>query len=118
MTAPTEPRPGSATPKAAWVGLPTRPIGWIAVGAAVVGLGSWIVLPIITGVFGETYPVTDTFVMPLIGAVLLVIAAVLNPLAIWVWKQKNALNLIAMLLTVGAALFVLPFVIGEGISGA
>ena len=117
MSAPTGPPARPAGPRSAWVGLPTRPIGWLAVAAAVVGLGSWIVLPIITTVFRETYPVTDTFVMPLIGAVLIVIAAVLNPLAIWVWKQKNALNLIAMLLTVGAALFLLPFVIGEGISG-
>lgn len=118
MSAPTGRQPGSATPKAQWGGLPTRPIGWVAVAAAVIGLGSWIVLPIITSIFRETYPVTDTFVMPLIGAVLIVIAAVLNPLAVWVWKQKNVLNLIAAVLTVGAALFLLPIVIGEGIAGA
>lgn len=118
MSTPTGPQPARAAPKPAWVGLPTRPIGWVAVVAAVIGLGSWIVLPIITSLFRETYPVTDTFVMPLIGAVLIFIAAVLNPLALWVWKQKNVLNLIATVLTVGAALFLLPIVIGEGISGA
>lgn len=108
----------SPTPKQPWATVPSRPIGWIAFGAAVVGIGSWFVLPLITTLFGETYPVTDTYVMPLIGAVLLFVAAVLNPLALWVWKQRNVLTLIATILTVGAALFILPIVIGEGIGGA
>jgi hypothetical protein len=86
--------------------------------AAVIGLGSWIVLPLITTLFRETFPITDTYVMPVIGSVLIAIAAVLNVIALWPARQRNVLNLLATILTVPAALFFLTFVIGEGVAGA
>ncbi|PKQ20098.1 MAG: hypothetical protein CVT66_06430, partial [Actinobacteria bacterium HGW-Actinobacteria-6] len=54
---------------------PDSPLGWWAIGLAVLGLGSWIVLPMITIAFRETYPVTDTWVMPAILLVLTDVAA-------------------------------------------
>jgi hypothetical protein len=116
-----DPRQQPAAPpprKGTWSATPTRAIGWVALGAAVIGLGSWIVLPLITTIFRETFPITDTVVMPIIGSVLIAIAALLNVIALWPARQRNVLNLIATILTVPAALFFLTFVIGEGIAGA
>ena len=104
--------------KGSWSATPSRPIGWVALVAAVIGLGSWIVLPLITTLFREAFPITDTYVMPVIGSVLIAIAAVLNVIALWPARQRNVLNLLATILTVPAALFFLTFVIGEGVAGA
>jgi hypothetical protein len=98
--------------------LPLAPSGWIALGAAVVGLGSWIVLPIITTIFGTTYPVTDSYAMPVIGLVLVTLAATANVMILWLGRQRSVLNIIATTLTVCATLFFGIFVIGEGIAGA
>lgn len=103
---------------ASWTGKPTRPIGWAGVVAAIVGLGSWVVLPLVTTLFRETWPVTDTVVMPIIGVVLTAVAAVINVIALWPARQRNVLTLIAVLLTVPATIFFGVFVIGEGLSGA
>ena len=92
--------------------------GWLAVGAAVVGFGSWVVLPIVTSMLGERYPVTDTFVMPLIGLALTVIAAVINVLAVWRGGQRSGVSIVAAALTVAAVLFLGVVVIGEGLGGA
>lgn len=116
---PSGPPPsGPPISSGSWSGVPTRPIGWAGVVAAIIGLGSWVVLPLITTLFGETVPVTDTVLMPIIGLVLIAIAAVINVIALWPARQRNVLTLIATLLTVPAALFFGVFVIGEGLGGA
>lgn len=98
--------------------LPTSAYGWVAVVLAAVGLGSWVVLPVVTTVFRDDYPITDTFLMPVIGLLLTVMAAVVNVLAVWRGQQRSVLSLVAMGLTVMASLFFGLFVIGEGLSGA
>lgn len=45
------------------------------------------------------------------------VAAVLNILALTVWRQRNVLNLIGALLAVPVAIVFLVFLIGEGIGG-
>ena len=97
---------------------PTMVGGWVALGSAAVGLGSWIVLPLITSLFADTYPVTDTVVMPVIGLVLTVVAAIVNVLAVGPGRQRSAVGIVAAGLTVGATLFFGFFVIGEGLGGA
>jgi hypothetical protein len=77
--------------------------GWWAIGAAVVGLGSWVVLPIITLTFRTRYPVTDTWIMPVIGAVMVGVAAAVNVLCLWRW-DRSTLNVVATAVTVLAAL--------------
>jgi hypothetical protein len=109
------PEPPRAPRAAIW---PTAANGWIALVAAVVGLGSWVVLPIITTLFAERYPVTNTFVMPAIGTVLILVAAVLNVLSVWLWKQRSVLNIVAMAVVSAAAIFFTFIVVGEGIAGA
>ena len=106
------PEPWGAT---AW---PTSVSGWVALAVAGVGLGSWLVLPIVTSVFGERYPVTDTFVMPVIGLGLVAIAAVVNVLVVWRGGQRSGVSVVAAALTVAATLFFGFFVIGEGLGGA
>lgn len=95
---------------------PSTGFGWLALVASAVGLGSWIVLPVLTSLFGEKYPITDSYAMPLIGLVLTAIGAVLSTIAVW-RGQRSVTNLIAMGLTVVATLFLGLFVIGEGLSG-
>ncbi len=96
--------------------LPTARLGWFALVAAAIGLGSWIVLPLLTGL-REQYPVTDTVVMPIIGLVLTLIAAVINVLAVWLGKQRSVLNMLAALLTVAVTVFFGVFVIGDVLGG-
>ena len=97
---------------------PVSPVGWVALATAAVGLGSWIVLPVITTLFGDTHPVTDTILMPVIGLVLTVVAAIVNVLAVGPGRQRSAVSIVAAGLTVGATLFFGFFVIGEGVGGA
>ena len=108
------PSPGSAS-SSMW---PTARSGWFALIAALVGLGSWIVLPIITTLFRDTYPVTDTVVMPIIGAALVTLAAIVNVVALWLGRQRSVMNIIFTVLTVAGAVFFGFIVIGEGLSGA
>jgi len=117
--APTpSPLPAASRPAGRRPGLwPTAGSGWLALVAAAIGLGSWVVLPIVTTVFGRTYPVTDTVVMPIIGLVLVLLAAIINVAAFWLGKQRSILNTAAVVLTVGATVFFGTFVIGEGLGG-
>lgn len=107
--------PPTAPPSGTW---PTAPSGWLALAAAAVGLGSWIVLPIVTTLFADTFPVTDTVVMPVIGLVLVVLAAMINVMTLWLGRQRSAMNIVATVLTVAATLFFGVFLIGEGLGGA
>ncbi|TFD79867.1 hypothetical protein [Cryobacterium fucosi] len=80
-----------------------------------IGLASWLILPVVTTIFRETYPVTDTWVMPAIGTVRIDAAAVLNVLCVWLWRERSVLNVIALGVTVPLALV---FVVGEGLGDA
>ena len=108
--------PGQST-TASSVVLPTSRLGWVALVAAAIGLGSWILLPLLTGL-REQYPVTDTVVMPIIGLALTLIAALINVLAVWPGKQRSVLNILGAVLTGGVTLFFGVFVIGDVLGGA
>ena len=110
-----EPDPPERWAAAVW---PPAPRGWWALVMAAIGLGSWVVLPLVTTVFRESYPVTDTVLMPVIGLVLVAVAAVVDVLVVWRGGQRSAMNLVAAILTSGATLFLGFFVIGEGLGGA
>lgn len=109
--------PGRPTvpPSTMW---PTARSGWFALATAAVGLGSWIVLPLVTTLFADTFPGTDTVVMPIIGLVLVSLAAIVNVLTLWLGSQRSASNILATVFTVSATLFFGFFVIGEGLGGA
>ena len=62
---------------------PDTGFGWFAAICAAVGLGAWIALPIITSVFQDEYPLTDSYLMPVLGVSLTVLAAVVNVMAVW-----------------------------------
>lgn len=106
--------PGGPTVTPTW---PTARSGRLALVAAAVGLGSWIVLPMLTAL-RDTFPVTDTVVMPIIGLVLVTLAAIVNVIAYWLGRQRSVMNLVATVLTVAATVFFGFFVIGEGLGGA
>jgi hypothetical protein len=96
---------------------PTDPFGWIALVAAAIGFGSWLVLPVFT-MFRDQWPVTDTALMPIIAVGLVLIAAIVNVLAVWIGKQRSVMNVLAMGLTVMATLGFGFIVIGEALGGA
>jgi len=104
-------------PQKGFRAIPSGRIGWWALALSIIGLGSWVVLPIITLMFRETCPVTDTVVMPVIGMVLLDAAAVFNVLCVLRWKERSVLNVVALVLTIPTALFISLIVIGEGLAG-
>lgn len=95
--------------------LPTAPSGWIAFAAAGSEWGPGSCFSIVTSLFADEYPVTDTIVMPIIGLVLTVMAAVDNVLVLWLARQRSLANILANVLTVSATLFLGFFVIGEGL---
>lgn len=97
---------------------PKTAVGWWALGISVIGVASWVVLPVITTLFRDTYPVTDTWVMPAIGTVLIDAAAVTNVLVVWLRRERSVLNIVAAALTVPLALLFTLVVVGEGLSGA
>ena len=96
---------------------PGSPFGWWAIGLSVLGLTAWAYLPMISMAFRETYPVTDTWVMPVIWLVLADVAAAFNVLCVWRWQERSVLNIVAVVLTVPAALFVTIMVLGEFLAG-
>jgi len=55
--------------------------------------------------------------MPAIGAVLIMVAAIVNVLALWIWKQRSVLNIVATVVTVPLALLFTLIVVGEGLAG-
>jgi hypothetical protein len=110
--APPQPRPTRAG------FLPTGRAGWWALIITAVGLGSWLVLPIVTTVFRERYPVTDTVLMPIIGLGLTLVAALVNVLVVWRARERSVLNILAMVFTLAAGAFFGAFLIGEGLAGA
>lgn len=97
--------------------LPRTGLGRAALAATGVALASWVVLPMITVAFRETVPVTDTAVMPAIGLVLTLAAAVLNVMALWRARDRATSLVIAAVLTVPLALFTALVLVGGGLNG-
>lgn len=89
---------------------------WTAIATAVVILAC-AALPMVTISFRHTYSVTDTWVMPAIGTVLIDLAAIFNILSIWHWRERSLLNIAAAIVTLAAAIFFTFMVVGEGLSG-
>lgn len=98
--------------------VPRTLAGRLALAAAGVALASWVVLPLITVTYRHTYPITDTWIMPVIGVVLLDVATVLNLLCVWRWGERSRLNVITTVLLVPTALLFTLIVIGEVLGGA
>ncbi|TLN27020.1 hypothetical protein FDZ71_00235 [bacterium] len=97
--------------------VPKRAVGWWAIGLSVVGIAAWIILPVITTVFRESYPITNTTFMPIIGVVLVDAAAIFNALGLFLWKERSVLNIVAAAITIPAALLLTLMFVGEGIAG-
>jgi hypothetical protein len=97
--------------------LPKTKAGWWALGLAAIGIAAWIMLPIITINFREKCPVTDTWIMPAIGTVLIDIAAIFNLLSVWYWRNRSLMNIVVMVLTTLMALVCTLIVVGETLSG-
>lgn len=97
--------------------LPDSTVGWCALAFSFVGLAAWVALPLITMAYRDTYPVTDTAVMPAIGVVLVDVAAVYDLLSVFRWKERSVLVVAATVVTVAAAVFFTFIVVAGGLSG-
>jgi hypothetical protein len=97
--------------------LPKKKAGRWALISTVIVIAACAALPVITITFRDTYPVTDTWVMPAIGTILIDVAAVFNVLCVWLWRERSVLNIIAAVLTIPSALFFTFMVVGEGLAG-
>lgn len=97
--------------------LPKTKAGRWALILTVIVIAACVALPIITINFRDKYPVTDTWVMPAIGTVLIDLAAVFNILCVWPWRERSILNILAAILTVPSALFFTFMIVGEGLAG-
>ena len=110
-------KPTKQTPRSTKI-LPRTKSGRWALGLTVVGIAAWVVLPIITTIFREKYPITDTWVMPAIGTVLIDVAAVFNLLCVWPWRERSVLNIVAAVLVIPMALLFTLIVVGESLGGS
>lgn len=96
---------------------PQTTLGWWGLVITLISIAAWFVLPQITMTYHDTYPITDTWVMPVIGMVLVDAAVVLNILAVWRRRERSIAVIIALCLTVPAAVFFTLMVVGEGLAG-
>lgn len=97
--------------------LPRRRVGWCALILTVIVISICAALPIITINFRDKYPITDTWIMPSLGTVLIDLASIFNILCVWPWRERSVLNIVATVLTVTSALFFTFMVVGEGLAG-
>lgn len=97
--------------------LPKERAGKVSIWLSVLGFASWFVLPVITMLFRTTAPVTDTWVMPFIGVVLMLVAAVSNFITFVFMRQRSVLNVVFFSVTTVFAIFVTVFLVGEGLAG-
>lgn len=97
--------------------LPKTKAGRWSLIVTVIVIAACMALPIITINLRDKYPITDTWVMPVIGTVLIVFAAVFNILCVWFWRERSLLNILAAILTVPSALFFTFMVVGESLAG-
>lgn len=96
---------------------PQTTLGWWGLVITLISIAAWFILPLITMTYRETYPITDTWVMPVIGMVLIDAAAVVNILAVWRCRERAIAVIIALCLAVPATVFVTLMVVGEGLAG-
>lgn len=97
--------------------LPQERSGKVAIWLSTIGFSSWVILPLITTFFRESAPITDTWVMPFIGVVLMLVAAVANVITFVFLRQRSVLNVVFLSVTTVYALFVTVMLVGEGLAG-
>jgi hypothetical protein len=97
--------------------LPRSKSGWWALILTVIVIAACVSLPIITITLRDKYPVTDSWVMPAIGTVMIDLAAIFNVLCVWPWRERSILNILVAVLTVPSAIFFTFMVVGEGLAG-
>lgn len=96
---------------------PTDRSGKVSIWLSAIGFSSWLILPMITTFFRESAPITDTWVMPFIGVVLMLIAAVANFITFVFLRQRSVLNVVFFSVTTVFAIFVTVMLVGEGLAG-
>jgi len=91
---------------------PHTRIGLVELLVGVMALSLWIVFPMVTMQYREIYPVTDSWVMPAIGSVITIGAALVNGYAMSVHKERAWLNLAIMIVVGFISLMALMVMIG------
>jgi len=96
---------------------PHSSLGWITIIVTGIALASWLVFPQLTMAYRETYPIVDSWVMPALATTLVDVAAVLNLVTVLLRRERSALNIVVLTITMLAGFFLTFLVVGEAIAG-
>lgn len=111
-----QPASGSTAPRSSvpptW---PATGLGRTSLALSIVALVSIVALPLTTALFGETVPLTDTVMMPLIGTALLLTASVLGVVAVSMRRHRSVVTIALLTAVLAATVFIAPIVIGEAL---
>ena len=97
---------------------PSTRLGWTAVVLTFVALGSWIVFPLLTVAYKDTYPVLDTWVLPVVAAAFMDAAAVASLLAVRLRGERSVMSIAALTVSLLAGVFVTISVVGGAFGGS
>jgi preprotein translocase subunit SecF len=97
--------------------LPRTRTGRRAVWLALVAVASWVVVPLTTITLRDAVPITDTWVMPAIVALLTDVAAVLGLLALFRYEERSIVVIALTVLTAPVGAFFTVMLVSEGIPG-
>jgi hypothetical protein len=81
----------------------------------IIALVAIIAFPLITVTFRQVYPLVDTWVMPAMLIVLVDASAIMNILAVWRGLEHCVISILALILSMQAALCVTTMLISEAI---
>ena len=91
---------------------PRTSFGVVAVCVGVLALSLWFVLPMVTMRYREIYPITDSWVMPVLSSVATIMAALMNGYVVLVRKERAWFNLVVTVLVGVISLVALMVIIG------
>lgn len=97
--------------------VPQTTTGRWAIVLSVLAIVSWFGLPVITTLYRDVYPITDTWVMPAISVALTDAAALLGLLAVLRFHERSIANIVLLILFALAGAFLTIMFVGEGLAG-
>ncbi|MHB1018335.1 MAG: hypothetical protein ACYC2X_10695 [Coriobacteriia bacterium] len=95
--------------------MPTRAVGWLAVGLTVAGIASLIAVMVMAAAANDPSAVDNRIMIASI--VLLVGAGLISLLSVSLWRQRSVLNILAVVVCAGALGLLLMLGLGGFFNG-
>jgi hypothetical protein len=95
---------------------PTTGVGRAGVVAAIIALVCSAAIVLVTIVFRGTSPIIDSWIWPVVALVLIDAAALLNVLAVWLRRERSAVSLLALVVTVAIGGLLTLIVVGDALA--